>query len=137
MLKKNSLINKTKNHLLDTSAIITLLKKEPGYEILDEIIASSAMSVVNLTELVSMLTRSGVIDHEVDEVIKDIVPEILQFTEDIAIEAGKLIKHTKSYGLSLGDRACIATGIQHNMKIFTADKIWKELKLPVEIIIIR
>ncbi|WP_395476404.1 hypothetical protein [Rickettsia endosymbiont of Pantilius tunicatus] len=39
------------------------------------------------------------------------------------------MSYTKQYGLSLGDRACIATGIYHNIAIYTTDKIWAELKI--------
>jgi len=128
---------KSKKVLLDTSAIIALLRKEPGYEILEEVIANSAISTVSLGELVSVLSRSNIIENEIDEIIKDLVPEIIPFTEDIAINTGKLIKQTKKLGLSLGDRACIATEIYHNMSVYTTDKIWKELKTSAEIIVVR
>lgn len=131
--------NKSKNikALLDTSAIIALLKKEPGYEILEELISRSAISSVNLAELVSVLTRTGVLENEIDEIIKDIVPEIILFTEDIAIQTGKLIASTKEYGLSLGDRACIATGIILKLPIYSTDAIWSKLNLNCKINIIK
>lgn len=49
---------KIKKFLLDTSAIIALLKQESGYKILEDVIASSALSSVNLRALVSVLTIS-------------------------------------------------------------------------------
>lgn len=48
-------LTKTKKYLLDTSAIIALLKKESGYKILEDVIAASSISSVNLSELVSVL----------------------------------------------------------------------------------
>ncbi|WP_342267542.1 type II toxin-antitoxin system VapC family toxin [Candidatus Tisiphia endosymbiont of Empis tessellata] len=129
---------KTKKFLLDTSAIIALLKQESGYKILEDVIASSALSSVNLSELVSVLTRSNIKENEIDTIITDIVPDIIPFSESISIKAGKLISLTKDYGLSLGDRACIATGSYYNMEIYTTDKIWLKLsdKLPVKIILV-
>lgn len=62
---------KNKEHnksLLDTSAVIALLKKEPGYEIIEEIIGSANISVVNLSELISVLTKSGLLEEEVDDI---------------------------------------------------------------------
>ncbi|MDN3031143.1 MAG: hypothetical protein QMO91_07585 [Candidatus Tisiphia sp.] len=53
---------KTKKYLLDTSAIIALLKKEPGYKILEDVIASSSIASINLSELVSVLTSTTVVD---------------------------------------------------------------------------
>ena len=131
--------SKRNKYLLDTSAIIALLNKESGYEIVDSIIANSAISSVNLSELVSVLTRAGVPENEVDSIVTDIVPEIIPFCENLAIKSGKLSKATKEFGLSLGDRACISTGDYHNMEIYTSDKIWSKLQpqISTKITIIR
>ena len=137
MMQKNKLSTKSKKSLFDTSALIALLKREPGYEILEELIANSSISAVNLSELVSVLTRSGITENEIDGIITDIIPEIISFSENIAIQTGKLSKHTKKLGLSLGDRACIATGIHHNMTIYTTDQVWQELKPLADIIVVR
>jgi PIN domain nuclease of toxin-antitoxin system len=51
--------------LLDASAVIALLKKEPGHEKLEELLATSSISAVNLSEVVSVLARSGVGDNEI------------------------------------------------------------------------
>jgi PIN domain nuclease of toxin-antitoxin system len=40
-----------------------------------------------------------------------------------------LKKSTKHLGLSLEDRACVSLGIKLGIAIYTADKIWAELKL--------
>jgi PIN domain nuclease of toxin-antitoxin system len=137
MQQKSKQPAKNKKTLLDTSAIIALLRKEPGYEILEDLIANSSISSVNLSELVAVLARSGITETEIDEIITDLVPEIIPFSENLAIQAGKLTNQTKGLGLSLGDRACIATGIHHNMTIYTTDKIWQELKAPADIILVR
>ncbi|KJV91651.1 type II toxin-antitoxin system VapC family toxin [Rickettsia bellii] len=129
MQQKNKSLLKSEHILLDTSAVITLLKKETGYKLIEEIIANSSISSVNLSELVSVLVRTNIPMHEIDKIITDIVPTIIPFSKEIAIEAGKLTSFTKQYGLSLGDRACIATGMYHNMIIYTTDKIWAELKI--------
>lgn len=120
--------SKTKKYLLDTSALIALLKKESGYEMIEKIIANSAISSVNFSEFVAVLARSGISYIDIDEMIKDIVPEIIPFCEDTSTKAGKLITVTKDYGLSLGDRACIATGDHYQMEIHTTDKVWSKLQ---------
>jgi PIN domain nuclease of toxin-antitoxin system len=120
---------KGKKCLLDTSALIALLKKESGYKVIENVIASSAILSVNLSELVAVLTRSGVSEQDIDEIISDLVPEIVPFCEAISIKTGKLAELTQNYGLSLGDRACIALGITLGLPIYTADKVWAELKL--------
>ena len=124
--------------LLDTSALLALLKKEPGHEIVSNIIAISTISSVNLSELITVLSRAGVSENDIDEIITDLVPEIVPFCGDISIKTGKISKLTQGYGLSLGDRACLATAIQLGLPVYTADKIWAELDLPnVKIKLIR
>jgi len=68
MPQKSKMSTKNKKTLLDTSAIIALLKKEPGYEILEGLIANSSISSVNLSELVAVLVRSGIAEDEIDEI---------------------------------------------------------------------
>jgi PIN domain nuclease of toxin-antitoxin system len=123
--------------LLDTSAIIALLKSEPGYEKLESVLATSAISAANLAELVTVLSRSGVNEEEIDEIANNIVPQVIPLSQEIAILSGKLNNQTRSLGLSLGDRICIATGIALSLPIYTTDKIWQELNINAEIIVIR
>ena len=133
MQKKNKL------QLLDTSAIIALLQKEPGYKLVEEVIASSAISAINFSELVAVLARSSIPEDEINIIITDIVPETIPFSKDLAIITGKLASKSKEYGLSLGDRACLATGQYYGMEIYTADKVWTKLQKHIKskIIVIR
>ncbi len=123
-MKKNNKI------LLDTSAIIALLKKEPGHTKVDDVLATCAMSTVNFAELISSLAREGVSTDDIDTITENIIPEIIPLSHEISITTGKLITTTKHLGLSLGDRACLATAIYFNMEVYTADKVWEKLDLP-------
>ncbi len=49
------------------------------------------------------------------------------FNEELAWRAGILRVHTRQYGLSLGDRACMATGALLKLLVFTADRVWKRI----------
>lgn len=51
--------------------------------------------------------------------------------------AGGVRASTVPFGLSLGDRACLAVGIDGGLPIYTADRVWLELALDVEIRAIR
>ncbi|MDG1437117.1 MAG: type II toxin-antitoxin system VapC family toxin [Rickettsiaceae bacterium] len=130
---------KSNKILLDTSALIALLKKEPGYKKVDEVVAHSAISSVNLCELVSILAKNSIPENAIDDIINDIVPEIIPFCENLGVKAGKLSSFTKEYGLSLGDKACIATAEYYSMEVYTADKIWAKLEnnISTKITIIR
>lgn len=123
-------MNRNNKVLLDASAIIALIKKEKGCEVVNEILPKSSISSVNFCELISTLTKEGVSSEDTDLITENIIPEIILFDHDLAIDAGKLLAITKSKGLSLGDRACIATAIKYKLPVYTADKIWSELDIP-------
>ncbi|MHB8733976.1 MAG: PIN domain-containing protein [Terriglobales bacterium] len=40
---------------------------------------------------------------------------------------------TRRWGLSLGDRACLALAFQRHAPVLTADRLWAELDVDVEI----
>jgi PIN domain nuclease of toxin-antitoxin system len=44
---------------------------------------------------------------------------------------------TRSRGLSLGDRACIALALRERATIMTADRVWAELDPPCKVELIR
>jgi PIN domain nuclease of toxin-antitoxin system len=66
-----------------------------------------------------------------------LIREAVAFTSQHARLAGNMVAQTRSLGLSLGDRACLALGIALKAPVYTADKSWKNLKLGVRIHIIR
>ncbi len=57
------------------------------------------------------------------------IGEVADFSEDLAWDAARLRPLTKQYGLSLGDRACLAVAVKLNVPAVTADKEWSKLKL--------
>jgi len=65
------------------------------------------------------------------------VREILPFDEEQARIAGDLVIQTRHLGLSLGDRACFALGIALKLPVYTAEKVWKKVKVGIGIHVIR
>jgi hypothetical protein len=115
--------------LFDSSAVLALIKKEPGYEVLEDLLGSACISTVNLSEVVSVLSRTGIPKAEIEEIVGGLVPEIIPFSYEASIIAGSLIVESKELGLSLGDRACIATGIVCGLPVYTTDRVWQKLQL--------
>lgn len=123
-MKKNNRV------LLDASALIALIKKEKGFQVVEDVLAHSAISTVNFSEFISTLAREGISSEDTDLLIENIVPEIILFDYSISVITGKLVTITKSKGLSLGDRACIATALQFDLLVYTTDTVWEELDIP-------
>ena len=118
--------------ILDASALLAFINRESGANIVRNILPYSVMSTVNVTEVICNLhIKIGVPILEAQEITVNAVYEIIPFDLKTSFKASQLIEYTKAFGLSLADRACIATGILHNLPIYTADQAWSKLiKIP-------
>lgn len=126
--------------VLDTSALLAILQEEAGAEIFDqqlELLENATMSAVNISEAYGKLVGRGIRPEEAWEAVTAPVPDILDFNTEQAKIAGRLQPQTRSLGLSLGDRACLALGLALKAPIYTADRAWKKLRLEVSIHVIR
>jgi len=124
--------------VLDASAILAVIFKERGAEKLtDEILDEAVASTVNLAEVQAKLVTKGY-DSDVawmDTLLLETDPEA--FTAEQAKIAGSLIAKTQKYGLSLGDRSCLALAITLKAPVYTTEQAWKNLKIGVPIHLIR
>lgn len=97
----------------------------------------AAICAVNVAEVQSKLVVGGLSRQAAEARIRFLGCTILPFDEEQAIEAGSLIAQTRSLGLSLGDRACLALAIERKATVYTTDKAWKSLNLGIKIEVIR
>jgi ribonuclease VapC len=124
--------------VLDASVLLAILNQESGAEKLTpELLSAAVSSTVNLAEVQSKLVTGGLSPEDAWNATLSPVREAVSFTPDQAKLAGTLIEKTRPFGLSLADRACLALGLILKAPVFTADKLWKNLKVGVEIHIIR
>ena len=123
--------------VLDASALLAFLFGENGAEVVATHIESCCLSSVNLAEVISRFVRDGHSPEAVYQQIAGSGIEIVPFlAEDAALAAG-MLAHTQQFGLSLGDRACLALALRRNIPALTADQVWSKLTLPVRIQVIR
>jgi len=124
--------------VLDASALLAVLNREPGAEkITPQLLSGATSSSVNLAEVQSKLVSRGIKPDEAWEATISPIREASAFTDDQAKIAGSLIAQTSAFGLSLGDRACLALGIALKAPVYTADRSWRNLKLGVRIHLVR
>jgi ribonuclease VapC len=124
--------------VLDASALLAVLNQETGSENLPpDRLAQAVISAVNLAEVHSKLVREGMDPDEAWEDAMGPVVECAPFTIDHARIVGSLAARTRSLGLSLGDRACLALGLMLKAPVYTADRAWKGLKVGVRVHAIR
>jgi PIN domain nuclease of toxin-antitoxin system len=124
--------------VLDASAILAIIFHERGAEKLtDEILDHAVVSTVNLAEVQSKLIKKGYEPEEAWEDALSFVAAAELFTEKQAKIAGDLITKTEKFGLSLGDRSCLALAIALKAPVYTTEQIWRNLKVGVPIHVIR
>jgi ribonuclease VapC len=124
--------------VLDASAVLALINDEPGAEKLPLALLSEAViSAVNLAEVHSKLVGRGMDAKDAWEAALSPVSEVVAFSAEQAKTTGDLVAGTRRFGLSLGDRACLALAAALKAPVYTADKSWKKLNLSVQIHLIR
>jgi ribonuclease VapC len=125
------------HYVLDSSAVMCLLGNEPGAAQVRKVIEQAVISTVNLSEIISKLQERGGTDDEIDASLDDLTLTVISFDRSQADLAGKLRMATRSQGLSLGDRACIALAIQTNAIAVTTDRAWRDLDDIARVLVIR
>lgn len=133
----------TARPVLDASALLAYLGNEAGAELVADAIAGGArISAVNLAEALSTLATRGrdpadIVSELTERGLLDGAITVEPFTTDDATEAARLRPLTRSAGLSLADRACLAVARRLAAHALTADQTWGRLGLDVDIQVIR
>lgn len=121
----------------DASAVLMVLHAEPGWEGLSAALGEVAISAVNLAEVIGKLADAGVPEGDIDASLGSLPMAVIPFDEGHAYAAGLLRPLTRSRGLSLGDRACLALALTLGAPVVTADRSWSDLGLDLDVIVPR
>jgi ribonuclease VapC len=120
--------------VLDASALLAILNEEAGAEKLTpRLLSEATVSAVNLAEVHGKLVSAGLDSGDAWDAALGPVHKFEPCTLEQARIAGDLVAQTRSRGLSLGDRACLALGIALGAPVYTADQSWKGLHLSIRI----
>ena len=122
--------------IADSSAVLALLLGEPGAAVVRSYLPEVLISAVNLAEVISKLTERGMPTLEALEAVETLGAQIVPFDTEQALACAALRPATRSAGLSLGDRACLALAQERNLPALTADTAWSQA-LPETTILIR
>lgn len=116
--------------VLDASALLAVILKEPGSDAVLEAMKSGAqMSAVNAAEVASRLHQEGWMTYQVTAVFDELPVQVLPFDLDTAMLTGRYRPLTDHLGLGLGDRACLATACLYAGTALTADRAWSDMDL--------
>jgi PIN domain nuclease of toxin-antitoxin system len=95
-------------------------------------ISHAAISAVNLSEVAAKLAESGMPGEVIRAALEGLALETHDFGRELAFQAGLLRPLTRSRGLSLGNRACLALGRQLGLPVLTTDQPWEGLDPGIE-----
>lgn len=123
--------------VLDASALLAHIRDEPGSSLVANLAPDALMSTVNLAEVYSKLMERGLSADEADAIVYRYGFEVVPFDEELARRTGALRPATKTLGLSLGDRACLALALREALPVVTTDRNWTKLTLGIEIKVAR
>jgi len=119
--------------VLDASALLAHLTEEEGASVVRHAMADgAAISVVNWTEVLSKLAERGEDPELAAAELKEAglvggVIWIEPVTYEDSIRIARLRPLTRTRGLSLADRACLALAGRLRVPVLTADGAWIDL----------
>jgi len=118
------------------------LQDEPGAGVVEQSMNQGAyMSAVNWAEVLSKVAEVGDPNVLVQDLrdqgwLNDKI-QIEPLCMDDALAIAALRPITRSRGLSLGDRACLALGKRLGLPVLTTDRAWATVSVDVKIQVIR
>jgi ribonuclease VapC len=113
--------------VLDASALLAVLREEPGGDLVAPIISTSIMTAINFSEVVGALIFRGATGEQADAMLAPFDVEVIPSDKTLAVSAGRLRSITARAGLSLGDRFCLALAIREGLEAWTADRRWADI----------
>lgn len=116
--------------VFDASAILALLRDEPGADVVAQHIGDGLISAVNFQEVVKGLLRREVPIDAALAMLDALHLDVRPHGRDDAVAAANLYPATKAFGSGLGDRTCMALAIAEGLPVLTADQEWARIEIP-------
>ena len=123
--------------VFDSSVVLAWLHGEAGCDLILPLIQRSLLSSVNAAEVQTRLVSQGADRKSAWEDILASVAAVVPFDAEQAEAAGALVCLTKPFGLSIGDRACLALALSLRLPIYTADRAWLHVDVSVPVRLVR
>lgn len=115
--------------VLDASAVIALLRDEPGASVVARYAGDGLISAVNLQEVAKALLTRGLSLDVIRRTIDALRLEVRPHGIEDAYAAASLLDATRRRGSGLGDRTCMALAISTGLPAITTDRAWGELEI--------
>lgn len=117
--------------VLDASAILAALREELGGDVVYDHVHDASVSTVNVCEVYTYAALHSLPKEVVDRFFDYEGMNVVSLDKKTAAAAGAMAAITKSAGLSLGDRCCLALAQSRDAEVLTADRNWADFADPL------
>ena len=124
-------------YVLDSSAVIALVRREQGWEKVNAALENSVISAVNLTESMTKLIRLGGEPRLVERLLRALGLEVIPWDEELAWASRDLCPLAWTNGISFADRACLTLARHLDLAAMTADSEWKKASHGIHVFLFR
>ena len=129
------------SYVLDSSAVIAFLNREPGMEVIGPVLDVSVISTINWAEVVTWLSSGRNLSAAGINDARDLLEHrgltTTPLTEAEAEVAGLLTSLTRQAGFSLADRVALALGMELGLPVLSADRNWARVDVGADVRLIR
>jgi ribonuclease VapC len=123
--------------ILDASAIMAVALDEPGAGSVVARLNESIISTANYAEALTSMLKKGMSPPSAEAIFIELKLRIEPVTASHARTAALLWPKTKSAGLSLDDRICLALALERDDEVLTADRTWLTIPHGAKVTLIR
>jgi PIN domain nuclease of toxin-antitoxin system len=123
--------------VIDSSVLLAAINKESGGDKLVAYLNDSVIPVTTYTEVVTRLLDAEMPFDEAERLMSGFRLPAIDVTLALAKRAAEFRSVTRAYGLSIGDRICLAVAESLGATAVTADRQWAGVRLGIPIELIR
>ena len=129
----------TPRYLLDASALLAVIRNEPGAERVREVLDHCRIHSVNFAEVAMKMVSKGMPAAQVREHLAALALDVIEeFTAAQAMEVAELGAEARRLGLSLGACVCLVEARDTGSIALTTKHIWSRVSgIEVNILQIR
>jgi PIN domain nuclease of toxin-antitoxin system len=119
--------------------VLAWLFQEPGVKAVDDALPASALSTVNLSEVLYRAAEEGLDTATMPQDFESLGITLVPFEVADArlVEEVRRVGRTQKIALSLGDCCCLATAMRMKLPVVGADRAWRSLRLGINVRLIR
>ncbi|MBL0922972.1 MAG: PIN domain-containing protein [Sphingomonadaceae bacterium] len=125
--------------VLDASALLALLKRETGANVVEALLDQAVIGSVNLGEAAQIQYLHGWGRKEFETAIAMIEISVVPISQKVAMDAADFREVARQNGISQADCLCLALAQSEGALALTADRDWLKIsdQIGVEIRLIR